>query len=82
MRHLTREDALVSRLLYRARTVAVVGASPRPERHSHVVATHLKKAGYDVVPVRAAAAQRPAAADAPCSMKRRWSAAGRPHGGA
>jgi uncharacterized protein len=47
-----REEARVLKLLERARTIAVVGASPRPERHSHVVARYLHNAGYDVIPVR------------------------------
>lgn len=52
MRHLTRGDAQVVRLLKRARTVAVIGASPRSDRHSHVVVSYLKDAGYDVIPIR------------------------------
>ncbi len=34
-----------------ARTIAVVGLSPRPERPSHQVAEYLQRAGYRIVPV-------------------------------
>jgi uncharacterized protein len=52
MKHLTHQDVLLRRLLARARTVAVVGASPRRERHSRTVFEYLRKAGYEVLPVR------------------------------
>lgn len=52
MKHMTREEARNRRVLQRARTVAIVGASPNPARHSHSVAMYLKTAGYDVIPVR------------------------------
>lgn len=38
-------------LLREAKTVAVVGLSPRPERPSHGVARYLTDAGYRIVPV-------------------------------
>lgn len=38
-------------LLRRARTIAVVGLSPKPERPSHSVARYLQRAGYRLVPV-------------------------------
>ena len=41
-------------LLARARTIAVVGLSPRPERPSHRVARRLQAWGYRVIPVRPA----------------------------
>ena len=41
-----------ARLLADARTIAVVGASPRPWRHSHHVMAYLLERGYRVVPVR------------------------------
>jgi predicted CoA-binding protein len=53
MKHMTREEALNRRVLQRARTVAIVGASPNPARHSYSVANYLRTAGYDVIPVRA-----------------------------
>jgi hypothetical protein len=51
LKHLTREEALHRRVLQRARTVAVVGASSNPARHSHAVVAYLNAAGYDVIPV-------------------------------
>ena len=44
----------VRALLARARTIAVVGLSPRPERPSHRIARLLKGWGYRVIPVRPA----------------------------
>ena len=38
-------------LLRRARTIAVVGLSPKPIRPSHSVARYLQQAGYRIVPV-------------------------------
>ena len=39
-------------ILTEARTIAVVGASPRPWRHSHVVMAYLLEQGYRALPVR------------------------------
>jgi predicted CoA-binding protein len=52
MKHLTRDEIIIQRLLEHARVIAVVGASPRPERHSHEVCRYLHEQGYDVIPIR------------------------------
>jgi predicted CoA-binding protein len=57
MKHMTRQEALIERLLQRTRTIAVIGASSRPGRHSGVVVQYLHDAGYDVIPVRPDRAQ-------------------------
>ena len=44
-------------LLARAKTIAVVGLSPNPERPSHRIARRLKEWGYRVIPVRPGAAE-------------------------
>ena len=54
---MNREEALVQRLLTRARTIAVIGASPKRTRHSNQVVSYLRQAGYDVIPVRPDRAQ-------------------------
>ena len=41
----------IRKALERARTVAVVGCSPNPDRPSHAIASYLLGAGYTVVPV-------------------------------
>ncbi len=41
----------IEKILTRYRTVAVVGASPKPDRPSHRVAEFLKNEGYRVIPV-------------------------------
>ena len=41
----------IERVLTRYRTVAIVGASPNPERPSYRVADFLKKEGYRIIPV-------------------------------
>jgi uncharacterized protein len=44
-------NAEIKELLERARTIAVVGCSPKPDRDSHKVAAYLQVAGYRVIPV-------------------------------
>lgn len=41
----------VADLLRDAKTIAVVGCSPRPQRDSHSVARYLQQQGYNVIPV-------------------------------
>jgi len=45
-------DESLRACLERARTIAVVGLSPRPERPSHRIARRLQQWGYRVIPVR------------------------------
>ena len=52
MRHITREEAMIAGVLRATRIIAVIGASPRPTRHSHEVVSYLHRVGFDVVPVR------------------------------
>ena len=51
MSHETYSDAFLRDLLTAARTVAVVGASPRPGRPSHRVMRYLQRQGYRAIPV-------------------------------
>jgi predicted CoA-binding protein len=44
-------DAEVREVLQRARTIAVVGLSDKPERASYAVARFLQRNGYRVIPV-------------------------------
>jgi predicted CoA-binding protein len=52
MRHLTRQDVKIQRLLRSTRTIAVVGPSRRVQARSYQIMSYLRKAGYDVVPIR------------------------------
>jgi predicted CoA-binding protein len=47
----------IERILETCRTIAVVGASPNPDRTSHVVFNYLLKHGYQVIPVNPSAAE-------------------------
>ena len=47
----TNTDAEIRTILERARTIAVVGWSPKPDRPSHGVARYLAQQGYRVIPV-------------------------------
>jgi uncharacterized protein len=45
------DDERIRDLLQRARRIAVVGLSPKPQRDSNRVARYLLERGYDVIPV-------------------------------
>lgn len=44
-------DQAVRQILSEAKTVAVVGLSPKPTRDSHLVAQYLQNHGYRIIPV-------------------------------
>lgn len=44
-------DALIRRVLTETRTIALIGASAKPERPSHGVMRFLQRQGYRVIPV-------------------------------
>ncbi|MBF0127591.1 MAG: CoA-binding protein [Magnetococcales bacterium] len=46
------QDSQWISLLGQARVIAVVGLSPKPDRASFRVASHLQQAGYRIIPVR------------------------------
>jgi uncharacterized protein len=45
------DPAEIARALTTARTIAVVGCSPKNARPSHTIASYLLSAGFDVIPV-------------------------------
>ena len=47
-------DKDIKHLLLNARTIAVLGLSPKPARDSNMVAGYLKEQGYKIIPVRPA----------------------------
>jgi uncharacterized protein len=51
---MTADDATISALLIKTRTIALVGASPKPDRDSHQVMAFLQARGYRVIPVNPA----------------------------
>jgi uncharacterized protein len=56
MSHDTYSDAYLRDILTSVRTIAVVGASPRPHRPSHGVMRYLQRQGYRTIPVNPFAA--------------------------
>ena len=54
MADLTGDDAATRALLQNSKTIAVVGASNKPDRDSHMVFKILQGAGYNVIPVNPA----------------------------
>lgn len=46
------DDAMLTEMLKTAKTIAVVGLSPKPGRDSYRVAAHLQDFGYRIIPVR------------------------------
>jgi uncharacterized protein len=51
MNHKDYPDAYLRDILTSVRTIAVVGASPRPHRPSHGVMRYLQRQGYRAIPV-------------------------------
>ena len=51
------DDAKTIALFERAKTIAVVGLSPKESRPSHRVAKHMQKFGYKIIPVRPAVSE-------------------------
>src|SRR5439155_15295003 len=56
MDHNSYPDAFLRDILVSVRTIAVVGASPRPHRPSHGVMRYLQRHGYRAIPVNPFAA--------------------------
>lgn len=46
------DDATLRAIFERTKTIALVGASPKPQRPSHGVMRYLLAAGYEVIPIR------------------------------
>ncbi len=46
------QDDEIRKVLDNAKSVAVLGLSPKPERDSHRIGKYLKEQGYRVIPVR------------------------------
>jgi len=49
-----KDDASIKEILKNARTIAVVGASPKPGRDSGTIASYLARKGFTVIPVNPA----------------------------
>ena len=46
------EDSKKKEVLENARTIAIVGISPKPEKASNIVARYLQRKGYKIIPIR------------------------------
>ncbi len=46
------DDATLRAIFERTKTIALVGASPKPQRASHGVMRYLLSVGYQVIPIR------------------------------
>ena len=46
------EDSGIKDILENAKTIAILGLSPKPDRASNEVARYLKDHGYRIIPVR------------------------------
>ena len=46
------EDSDIKDIIENAKTIAILGLSPKPERDSNRVARYLKDHGYSIIPVR------------------------------
>lgn len=51
LRSIYQDQLVIRRILTEARTIAIVGLSPRRERAANFVATYLEAAGYEIIPV-------------------------------
>ncbi len=47
----TYDDEQIVRILRATRAIAMVGASPRPNRYSHRVMEYMQRCGYRVIPI-------------------------------
>ncbi|MCX8093837.1 MAG: CoA-binding protein [Candidatus Goldbacteria bacterium] len=45
------QEELIEKILTEARTIAVVGLSPKRHRASYIVSEYLKEHGYNIIPV-------------------------------
>ena len=48
------DDSTIEKILSKAKTIAVLGLSPKPERDSNRVARYLQTKGYRIIPVHPA----------------------------
>ncbi len=46
------KDEEIKDILNQSKIIAIVGLSPKEDRPSHIVASYLKKNGYQIIPVR------------------------------